>query len=163
MFSSFVHIFLAVFWWRTDGPAAYPQDTYRARYLQNYQFWPHALRYSKNYSVKLLLMIGLWCWGVTTTNVYIETLSLGKLPFKTKDPNWSMRHGYPPPETNPVFQYGVVVIIIVTIMVFIIIISYYYIMIFIIMISFSLLVLFLYIRTLFPKNSPLNQYKVMPP
>ena len=44
----------------------------------------------------------------------METPSLGRLPTKTKDPNLTMRHGYPPPDAKPVFQYhGIINIIII--------------------------------------------------
>ena len=64
-----------------------------------------------------LLIRRLWWWGVKTTSVYIETPSLEKLPSKAKDRNLDVRHGYSPPDANPVFQYNGVIIIIVIIVI----------------------------------------------
>ena len=55
--------------------------------------------------------------------LFIETPSLGRLPTKAKDPNLAMRHGYRPPDANPVLHDHGDVIIIIIIIIFIIIIK----------------------------------------
>ena len=50
------------------------------------------------------------------------TPSLEKWPNKAKDPNLTLRHGYSPPDANPVFLYQGDINIIITIIIIIIII-----------------------------------------
>ena len=49
------------------------------------------------------------------------TPSLEKWPNKAKDPNLTLRHGYSPPDANPVFLYQGDINIIITIIIIIII------------------------------------------
>ena len=61
---------------------------------------------------------GLVC---TTTSIFIVTPSLEKWPNKAKDPNLTLRHGYSPPDANPVFLYQGDINIIITIIIIVII------------------------------------------
>ena len=51
----------------------------------------------------------LWWWGITTTDVFIKAPTLGRLPSKAKDSNLAMRYGYALLNTNPIFQYYMVI------------------------------------------------------
>ena len=51
----------------------------------------------------------LWRWGITTTDVFIKAPTLGRLPSKAKDSNLAMRYGYALLNTNPIFQYYMVI------------------------------------------------------
>lgn len=63
------------------------------------------------------LITGLWCVRCHRTEFfYPDTISI-RLSSKVKDPNQVTRHGYKPPDANPVFQYHVVIIIISTIII----------------------------------------------
>ena len=75
------------------------------------------------------------------TSVFIETPSLEKLPSKAKDPNLAIRHGYPRPDANPVFQYDKDIIIIIIIIITLLL--YYYYIIIILYITFFVIIIIL--------------------